>query len=108
MCISSILWSGFTKVYYFFPYSVTAAQGIPHDIATMHELWNCTTYRKQNKYLSTASLMDLVKDLPAGKDKEELEAKAKWEKETQEKARRRAKEEKSKQQEQEAVGSGEL
>lgn len=38
MCISSILWTGFTKVYYFFPYSVTAAQGIPHDIATMHEL----------------------------------------------------------------------
>lgn len=73
MCISSILWSGFTKVYYFFPYTVTAAQGIPHDIATMHELWNCTTYRKQNKYLSTACLIDLVKALPASKEKEELE-----------------------------------
>jgi tRNA(Arg) A34 adenosine deaminase TadA len=39
MCISGILWSGFTKVYYFFPYTSTAAQGIPYDINTMHELW---------------------------------------------------------------------
>lgn len=27
MCISSILWAGFPVVYYFFPYSVTTAQG---------------------------------------------------------------------------------
>lgn len=27
MCISSILWAGFNKVYYFFPYSITSAQG---------------------------------------------------------------------------------
>lgn len=73
MCISSILWTGFTKVYYFFPYTVTAAQGIPHDISTMHELWNCTTYRKTNKYLATACLIDLVKELPAGDEKAELE-----------------------------------
>ena len=35
---NAILWSGFNKVYYFFPYSITSAQGIPHDINTMHEL----------------------------------------------------------------------
>jgi len=63
MCISSILWSGFTKVYYFFPYTVTAAQGIPHDINTMHELWGVTTYRKRNKYLSTICIIDLVEEL---------------------------------------------
>ena len=74
MCISSILWSGFTKVYYFFPYTVTAAQGIPHDINTMHELWGVTTYRKRNKYLSTISLMDLVEDMPDDeKEKKELQ-----------------------------------
>lgn len=28
MCISSIVWSGFTKVFYFFPYTSTAAQGV--------------------------------------------------------------------------------
>lgn len=39
MCISGILWSGFTKIYYFFPYTSTASQGIPYDINTMHELW---------------------------------------------------------------------
>lgn len=27
MCISSILWAGFQTVYYFFPYSITTAQG---------------------------------------------------------------------------------
>lgn len=35
MCVSSILWSGFKEVFYFFPYSITSAQGIPHDINTM-------------------------------------------------------------------------
>jgi len=35
MCVSSILWSGFKEIFYFFPYSVTSAQGIPHDINTM-------------------------------------------------------------------------
>lgn len=40
MCISSILWSGFTKVFYFFNYEYTANQGIPYDIQTMHELWS--------------------------------------------------------------------
>eukprot|EP00934_Nitzschia_sp_Nitz4_P006801 Nitzschia sp. Nitz4//scaffold238_size30058//25661//26386//NITZ4_008006-RA/size30058-processed-gene-0.56-mRNA-1//1//CDS//3329543549//6791//frame0 len=72
MCISSILWAGFNTLYYFFPYSVTSAQGIPHDIQTMHELWGVTTYRKQNKYLSSACLMDLVDALPEGDDKTEL------------------------------------
>lgn len=73
MCISSILWSGFTKVFYFFPYSVTAAQGIPHDINTMHELWGVNSYRKQNKYLSTMGLIDMVKALDDSEDKKELE-----------------------------------
>jgi len=30
----------------------------------MHELWGVTTYRKENKYLSSACLMDLVSALP--------------------------------------------
>ena len=49
MCISSIVWAGFPYVYYFFPYSKTTEQGIPHDIQTMHELWGVASYRKQNK-----------------------------------------------------------
>jgi tRNA(Arg) A34 adenosine deaminase TadA len=63
MCIASILWSGFTKVFYLFPYALTSAQGIPHDIDTMHELWGVDTYRKQNRYCSTACLMTLVDEL---------------------------------------------
>lgn len=38
----------------------------------MHELWGVTTYRKQNKYLSSACLMDLVAALPDSPDKVEL------------------------------------
>ena len=64
MCVSSIVWSGFTKCYFLFPYTITAQQGIPHDNNTMHELWGVPTYRKQNKYLSTACIIDLVQSLP--------------------------------------------
>lgn len=48
------------------------SQSIPHDIQTMHELWGVTTYRKQNKYLSSCCLMDLVEALPEGDEKTEL------------------------------------
>lgn len=45
MCVSSILWSGFSKIFYFFPYSITSAQGIPHDINTMVRLYTKYMYR---------------------------------------------------------------
>jgi tRNA(Arg) A34 adenosine deaminase TadA len=63
MCISSIVWAGFTRCYYLFSYEHTSAQGIPHDINIMHELWNVPTYRKQSKFCSTACIMDLVDQL---------------------------------------------
>ena len=72
MCISSIVWAGFNKCFYFFPYSITSAQGIPHDINTMHELWGVNTYRKVNKYCATAGLMELIDQLPDGEEKTEL------------------------------------
>mmetsp|Transcript_28699 Transcript_28699/g.77719 ORF Transcript_28699/g.77719 Transcript_28699/m.77719 type:complete len:222 (+) Transcript_28699:195-860(+) len=64
MCVSSILWGGWNKCWYFFGYQETSAQGIPHDINTMHELWGVNTYRKRNKYLSTSSIMEAIKELP--------------------------------------------
>ena len=73
MCISSIVWCGFHTVYYFFPYHITSEQGIPHDINTMHELWGVNSYRKQNKYVSTECLMDLIANLDDSvPEKEEL------------------------------------
>jgi tRNA(Arg) A34 adenosine deaminase TadA len=75
MCISSIVWAGFPQVYYFFPYAVTSAQGIPHDINTMHELWGVNSYRKQNRYCSTACIVDLIDQLEDGSpEKQELTA----------------------------------
>jgi hypothetical protein len=38
----------------------------------MHELWGVSTYRKQNKYLSTGCIMDVVEALPDGDEKTEL------------------------------------
>lgn len=78
MCVSSILWSGFQTLYYFFPYEITTAQGIPHDINTMHELWNVPTYRKRNKYFASACLMTLIDELDVNdvgeEKKKELQA----------------------------------
>lgn len=64
MCVSSILWGGWNKCWYFFGYEATSAQGIPHDMNTMHELWGVNSYRKQNKYLSCSNIMDAIKELP--------------------------------------------
>ena len=44
----------------------------------MHELWGVNSYRKQNKYLSTNSIMDAIKELPENSIKTEcLELQAK-------------------------------
>jgi tRNA(Arg) A34 adenosine deaminase TadA len=73
MCISSIVWTGFRTIYYLFPYSITSAQGIPYDVNIMHELWGVSSYRKNNKFCSTACIMDLINDLPdSDEDKKEL------------------------------------
>ena len=69
---SSIVWAGFCKVYYLFPHSTTTKQGIPHDIQTMHELWGVESYRKQNRYCSTACLIDLINDLEVSEEKDKL------------------------------------
>lgn len=71
MCVSSIVWAGFRKIYYLFPYSLTSAQGIPHDINIMHELWGVRSYRKQSKFCSTACILDLVEALDDTEEKKE-------------------------------------
>lgn len=58
-------------MYYLFPYTLTASQGIPHDLNIMYELWNVPSYRKSNKFCSTACIMELVDALP---DDEPLKA----------------------------------
>ena len=68
MCISSIVWTGFQKVFYLFPYETTAKQGIPHDIKIMHELWQVPSYKKQNSFLSTACLIDLIDEIPSSEE----------------------------------------
>ena len=72
MCVASILWSGFNKIFYFFPYATTSAQGIPHDINTMHELWGVASYRRRNKYFASACLQDLIEELEEGDAKTKL------------------------------------
>jgi len=73
MCVSSILWAGFRRIYYFFGYEVTTAQGIPHDINTMHELWGVNTYRKRNKYFASSCIRTEIDALEEGPTKEALQ-----------------------------------
>ena len=73
MCVSSILWAGFKRIYYFLPYETTTAQGIPHDINTMHELWGVNTYCKRNKYFASACIQEAIEALEEGTTKEALQ-----------------------------------
>jgi len=57
MCISGITWSGFKKCFYFFPYETTKAQGIPHDLNIMYQLWQVPSYARSNSFISTAGLL---------------------------------------------------
>mmetsp|Transcript_16981 Transcript_16981/g.22030 ORF Transcript_16981/g.22030 Transcript_16981/m.22030 type:complete len:259 (+) Transcript_16981:447-1223(+) len=72
MCISSIVWAGYKKVYFFFPYEQTTAQGIPHDVDIMRELWGVNSYRRRNKFIATACIIKLVKDMEEGDVKKAL------------------------------------
>ena len=72
MCISGITWTGFERVFYFFPYEITSEQGIPHDMNIMHELWGVKSYRKQNQFCNTANLMEMIRNLEESEHKNEL------------------------------------
>ena len=60
MCMSSLVWAGFTKIFYFFPYEATTSQGIPYDVEIMQELWRVPTYARRNKYCATAPIQELI------------------------------------------------
>lgn len=74
MCISAIVWSGFRKCYYLYPYETTRDQGIPHDLKIMHQLWGVERYVTRNELCATAGIMELIESLPPGPDKDELQA----------------------------------
>ena len=74
MCISSIVWSGFKRCYYLFPYETTRDQGIPHDLNIMYELWRVPRYRERNAFCATAGLLPLIAALEDGEARAELEA----------------------------------
>lgn len=72
MCISAIVWAGFTTVFYLFPYETTRDQGIPHDLNIMHELWGVQRYRPNNKFCTTYSIMELVNGIKNEKERKSL------------------------------------
>jgi hypothetical protein len=74
MCISAIVWSGFRKCYYLYPYETTRDQGIPHDLNIMYELWRVERYAPRNGFCATAGLLELIAALPPGDDKAEFQA----------------------------------
>ena len=65
MCISAIVWSGFCKCFYLYPYETTRDQhGIPHDLNIMYELWRVERYSRRNSFCSTAGILDIIDALP--------------------------------------------
>eukprot|EP00913_Durusdinium_trenchii_P034867 g32615.t1 len=64
MCVSAIVWAGYKKIIYLFPYESTRDQGIPHDLQIMHELWAVERYQACNKFCASAGIPDLIEALP--------------------------------------------
>lgn len=60
LCISAVVWAGFRECYFLFPYETTAAQGIPHDIDIMRDLWRVERYNPESKFCRTRAIADLV------------------------------------------------
>ena len=73
MCISSIVWTGFQKIVYLFPYETTSDQGIPYDLDIMHELWGVESYKRRNKFCATACIIDLICEVQDEEKKKDLE-----------------------------------
>mmetsp|Transcript_127015 Transcript_127015/g.179271 ORF Transcript_127015/g.179271 Transcript_127015/m.179271 type:complete len:210 (+) Transcript_127015:53-682(+) len=64
MCVSAIVWAGYKKIVYLFPYESTRDQGIPHDLQIMHELWAVERYQVRNKFCASAGIPELIERLP--------------------------------------------
>lgn len=72
LCISAIVWTGFKRVFYLFPYEATRDQGIPHDINIMQELWQVPRYAQCNKFCTSVGILDLIEACPDGDEKTKL------------------------------------
>ena len=72
MCISAIVWSGFRKCFYLYPYETTRQHGIPHDLNIMYELWRVQRYSSENSFCSTAGILDIIEALPDDVDEGEV------------------------------------
>ena len=73
LCVSAIVWSGFERCVFLFPYETTKRQGIPHDLDIMYELWRVERYQPRNRYLATGGVSQLVAALPPNSERADLE-----------------------------------
>ena len=74
LCVSAIVWSGFERCVFLFPYETTKRQGIPHDLNIMYELWRVERYQRRNRYLATSGVSTLIAALPPSSERADLEA----------------------------------
>ena len=74
LCVSAIVWSGFERCVFLFPYETTKRQGIPHDLDIMYELWRVERYQRRNRYLATSGVSTLIAALPPSSERADLEA----------------------------------
>ncbi|GEM07246.1 CMP/dCMP deaminase, zinc-binding domain containing protein [Rhodotorula toruloides] len=87
LCLSGITWGGFDNFYYLFTYEDTRdVFSIPYDIDILEEVFRvpCTTcsapptasqplYNHANKFFTSSPLSSLLSQIPAGKERVELE-----------------------------------
>ena len=73
LCVSAIVWSGFERCVFLFPYETTKRQGIPHDLNIMYELWRVERYQRRNRYLATSGVSTLIAALPPSSERADLE-----------------------------------
>ncbi|BGP24626.1 hypothetical protein JCM10295v2_003544 [Rhodotorula toruloides] len=69
-CLSGITWGGFDNFYYLFTYEDTRdVFSIPYDIDILEE----PLYNHANKFFTSSPLSSLLSQIPAGKERVELE-----------------------------------
>ena len=77
MCLSAITWTGFTKIYYFFPYEMTTNSfNIPHDVNILRQVFGKTDannyYNKSNEYFKAYNIIEMIGNLQNSQQRKQL------------------------------------
>lgn len=74
MAMNSIVWSGFRKIFYLFPYSWHEAnsKATPYEISIMDEVMGVPSYQPESSICSTSCIVHLCREVQNDVDRERL------------------------------------